>query len=269
MAKGDRKFKQITTGVKLTLPQQRSIRKQINQGKKDPTVKVMGIKVTIDQLRTAQSLVSESQAAQAAKTKRGERLRYNKQGVATTSAGVQVTKQQARAIREQARKINAYSAREQYRATLAHVVETSKKGGNTTLYPTRARRAPLPYQRVDFSKFRSQSELESYIAYQKVLYDPKTRSSNREMYLGDTYKNNWIAAITKQVGSRAAAKIIELIKQLDGITFRRLMDSGKLDTVGDVYYGDPNEIKAKLDEYERILTEAVNNMDDNEEDIGL
>lgn len=273
MAKNDRKFNQLTKGVRLTKSQAQNIRRQINQGVKAPTLTVLGIKVTVDQLRTAQTLVDQSGINRKNKLKNAPkiaRLKYNAQGIATTRAGVQITREQAKSIREQARRINAYSLKMQYKATIANVVQQSKLNTDeTTFYPTRARRAPLAYQRVDFSQFKTQADLKQYIDYQRILYDPKTRTSARSLYLGDTYKTNWKKALIKQVGYSEASDILKLIDSIGGVEFRSLMDSGELDTVGDVYYGDPTVIKKKLQEYTAILSKAAKQKTGEAEDIGL
>lgn len=273
MAKGDRKYKQITQGVRLTPSQQRSVRRQIDKGVTTPTLKVYGQTVTVQQLRTTQTLVDRAKTERNnRRAQRPERLRYNSQGVATTKAGVQVTREQARAYRDRARRINEFNEREQFKATLNNVVLTSRNDTEgTTFLPTRARNAPLPYQRVDFGRFKSQDELDQAIQYQKSLYDPKTRYSSRSEYLGDTMKQNWIAALRKQVGRSEAAKIEKLLEGLDGLEFRALTDSGELDSVGDVYYGDAAEIRANLENYTNIIGNAagVTAAEFDPEEVGL
>lgn len=272
MAKGDRKYNQLTRGVRLTDSQKRTVRKQINNGIQTPTLRVAGMRVTLDQLKLAQDLTDRSQADKRRKTPKTPRLRYNAQGVATTKNGVQITREEAQAFRARARRINQYSARQQFNATLANVVVVAQNNtSETTFYPTSARRAPLPYQRVDFTRFNSQAEFAEAVQYQNTLYDPKTRTSSRNEYLGDTLRRNWKKALTKQVGNASAAPILNLVDRMDGLQFRALLDSGELASVGDVYHGDPSTIRASLDNYYDVIRDAVgyDAPAENPEDIGL
>lgn len=271
MAKGDRKYNQLTRGVRLTDSQKRTVRKQIDNGVQTPTLRVGGLRVTLDQLKTAQDLTDRSQADKRRKTPKTPRLRYNSQGVATTKSGVQITREQAKEFRDRARRINQYSERQQFNATLANVVVVAQNNTNDTIfYPASARRAPLPYQRVDFSRFKSQEDFAAAVEYQNVLYDPKTRTSSRNEYLGDTLRRNWKKALVKQVGNASAAPILNLVDRMDGLEFRALLDSGKLASVGDVYHGDPATIRASLDNYYDTISEIAGDAPvENPEDIGL
>ena len=253
-SKIDRKFYNLTLGLRLTQRQRQSVYNQLLKGVKEPTLQIHGVKLTLKELETTQWLLRQRQQLDKTIKKgapKAPRLKKVKGGY-INQYGVFISESERKEYQNLAKRINEYIKKQQFVETAYSVRELAKisKGKPSRLSPSMAAAQIFAPVSGKISNFKTRAKFEETLAKYIEKYNPQTHTSIVATKIYQAYKDNWLKSYIKSLDIFVDYYIIERVEIADPYQFWLATRSGIIPDIPSLYASNVDDANALND---RIL----------------
>lgn len=250
-SKIDRKFYNLTLGLRLTQRQRQSVYNQLAKGVKEPQLQIHGVKLTLKELETTQWLLRQrKQLDKTVKKGAPKAPRLKKVGGGYVNQyGVFISEAERKEYQNLAKRINEFIKKQQFVETAYSVRELARisKGKPTTFSPSMATAQLFAPVSAKISNFETRAKFEETLAKYKEKYNPKTKTSIVATKIYQTYKDNWLKSYIKSLDIFVDYYIIEQVEAADPYQFWLGTRSGIIPDIPSLYASNVDDANALND----------------------